>query len=885
MSIRAYPGAKNPTHEISLTDGVETWGLRLDGGPRAIQEIPLTPSTLRISGGDSKFGDWEPGMAQIEQRTWEGGRGLEDFADDPTRFYDSMNAWTMTPGRIMPAPQWRFAQGLRDADGYLPGNIGWVALSGDRQYMARSFTADPLNGVSYVADKAYLWVRRVGSPGGSLVVELWTDAGDLPDGIRRQAKGHIGRIVKGQEYNAQANGDAPSKVPLPEESAAIAEVDTQAITDVVSVFHGFDWDRPVTLDDGTIYWLVVYDDGTPNRANHWEVGVTNKGDGIPLKSTDGNIWSSADEKIHFRVVDADQRRKFKMFTFRGALYSIEQPEGRGKSRLYLNGDRGAAEKSPKFKIRTLYDSDKTWEANAWKGAFIRIVDGRGAGQARRIVRNTANYLEVTPNWDIPLAGNSDYVIYATDRWTDISPTSGDKFDTRVTGVAVADAVVYFARGMNAPILKMRFNSGAHEFADDTEMADLLYLFNNPTEGPQLFRANSNNVTVARSKPKDWGSDLAFKAEVDVGDDHYGITNLVDYNDQLWIMKEDSLWTLSKDLPVKLNVGLEAMPESANGAAVAAQGLFLYLSWSHSLQRLYGGSLDDVGPWQGAGLPRGRQGVVSSLTPAISWLIAGIDAGEGTSSVLVWDGRGWHEIFRAWEPGQRVRGVFWQACPGTRPRLWVDVGGELVYLEFPHNTLNPSKDHGFKFQHEAVVELAAVDLGAARLPKFIKEMTLITERLNRSNEVHLEYQLDNQVGSNQWVSAEAFHRAPQEALPINQGDVRRIRPRLRLLTSWVRRPPLVVATVIEGYARTPLKYQWNMRLKVSDLQSSDGRSAGDFVDWLKGAAQSARKIRMNAIWEGMDDTLVIVEPPTLLRQFTNTLLNWWGGVVTISLREV
>ena len=86
MSIRVYPGAKNPSHEISLSDGIRRWGLRLDGGPGAIQEIPMTPSTLQFTGGGTKFGDWEPGMSHIEQRTWEGGRGQQDFVDDPTRF-------------------------------------------------------------------------------------------------------------------------------------------------------------------------------------------------------------------------------------------------------------------------------------------------------------------------------------------------------------------------------------------------------------------------------------------------------------------------------------------------------------------------------------------------------------------------------------------------------------------------------------------------------------------------------------------------------------------------------------------------------------------------------------------------------------------------------
>src|SRR3989304_9904124 len=116
MPIRVYPGAANPSHELSLSDGVQTWGLRLDGGPEALREEPLTPSTLRFNNGVSNFGAWEPGLAQIEQRDWSGGRGLETFsaadADSAKRYYDSQSAWTLTPGKLFPAPQWKLARGF-----------------------------------------------------------------------------------------------------------------------------------------------------------------------------------------------------------------------------------------------------------------------------------------------------------------------------------------------------------------------------------------------------------------------------------------------------------------------------------------------------------------------------------------------------------------------------------------------------------------------------------------------------------------------------------------------------------------------------------------------------------------------------------------------------
>jgi hypothetical protein len=102
--VRVYAGATNPSHELSLSDGVLTWGLRLESGPEAIVERPLTPSSLRLS-GVSGFGAWEPGLAQIEQRDWSGGRGAERLAAETARsYFDGQNAWTLSPGRVHAPP-------------------------------------------------------------------------------------------------------------------------------------------------------------------------------------------------------------------------------------------------------------------------------------------------------------------------------------------------------------------------------------------------------------------------------------------------------------------------------------------------------------------------------------------------------------------------------------------------------------------------------------------------------------------------------------------------------------------------------------------------------------------------------------------------------------
>ncbi|KAA3643432.1 MAG: hypothetical protein DWQ07_23245 [Chloroflexi bacterium] len=863
MAIIVHPGAPNPTHEISLSDGVQTWGLKLDGGPGALQEIPMTPSTLQFTGGGSKFGDWEPGMSHIEQRTWEGGRGLEDFAEDSTRYYDSMNAWTLTPGRVMPAPQWRFAKGLRESYEELPGNVSWRALLGNEKYVSAAITVGESG---FDVQAAYIWLRRKGSP-GVLTAAIYSDSGGEPD----------------------------EALPNSSQSVSIADVE-----DVVSVFQVFDVSQSADLAADTVYHLVVYASANDNAANHWEVGVYTFGEGARI-SVDGISWSQATYSLYHRIVDAGIKRRMHMFELEGALYAVDEREDGSAAKLYMNGDRGVQNDSVSGSqsVSNLVDEDKSWVADRWAGAWVRIVSGSGEGQQRLLESNTADTLVLGADWDVTPDNTTNYVIYATDEWADITPDSGDQFSAPVSSVVVFNDIVAFAQGQAANVLKMRFNAAAsppaHDFDADSNKADLLYVFYDPDDGAQVWRASNDVKTVSRSNPTLWGINLSFATAIEIGEDSAPITRLVDYNYQLWILKTDSAWVIDKDandndIARKLNLGLSALRDVRNGLAATVQKGFLYFSVGHSLGRMYQSSLDDVGPWKGVLRPDKRHGHIGALLPlGIEWLAVGVDGGdENLSSVLVYDGAGWHELMRGWEMGQRVEGLYWQACPGTRARLWVNVGGELILLEFPKDTLIPLRDRGLAYQHECIIETATIDMGAARLPKFIKEMSLVSENLTTGIEVHLDYQVDDEIGGDKWISAETFYSSPEDTLPINAGDVRAIRLRFRMLTNQSDVPPIGIASIVEGFSRTPLKYQWNMRIKLADMQSNKSggieRDADGFLQWLKDAARQARKVRMRSIWQGMDDVYVIVEPPTLLRQFTNTVTGWWGGSVNITLRE-
>jgi hypothetical protein len=103
------------------------------------------------------------------------------------------------------------------------------------------------------------------------------------------------------------------------------------------------------------------------------------------------------------------------------------------------------------------------------------------------------------------------------------------------------------------------------------------------------------------------------------------------------------------------------------------------------------------------------------------------------------------------------------------------------------------------------------------------------------------------------------------------------------------PPMINALILKGFARTPIKRQWNMRImKSSILRDKNGnpdQDVNDFYKWLWRVSESASGLRMRSVWSHMDDLWVVVEPPAITRTFTNTITSTWGGWFMLTVREL
>jgi hypothetical protein len=335
-----------------------------------------------------------------------------------------------------------------------------------------------------------------------------------------------------------------------------------------------------------------------------------------------------------------------------------------------------------------------------------------------------------------------------------------------------------------------------------------------------------------------------------------------------VFREDGLGVIANDRFNAIDTGIEKTPSRANGAMAISHGQFLYYSWLHSVIRVYGSSHDDIGDdYRGLGLPDGREGEYSDADSYLKLVFFGINADAGTSSVLAWDGMGWHEVLRNPRTAARIRMVKIQVCPSTRNRLWTDLGGgNLAFQELPLYKSSPRLASGARYMHEGVLESAAIDMGTASgLAKFFKELTATVRNLNAFGRVvYVDIQTDDDVHTATWTYVDVMSRSPESTVFLGLQNVRRFAYRLRLCTTDNTIPIDVEGVVPNGYARVPFKFVFTMQIQAGGIFSRRGKlaTADELMRWLMDSARQPGRVRMDSVFEMAHGFHVIIHPPRM-----------------------
>ena len=438
---------------------------------------------------------------------------------------------------------------------------------------------------------------------------------------------------------------------------------------------------------------------------------------------------------------------------------------------------------------------------------------------------------------------------------------------------------------------MRWNSATpgYDWADDgSNKADVLFVDDDPVDGAQMWRGENDSVDISRSDKKAWGTGLAFRTEIPIGSADFDITGFAKYDKALYTMKKNHPYKIVNDRAEPFLKQLGFSPSEFQGVGAIEYDIFFYIPWAGwTLNEFFGSSLTDVGYKE---FTSDRVGNYSSLTPHPGGLFATIDAGAGTSSIMVrHKGRSsWHEIFRGYEAGARIRNSVWQDNPGDRPRLWFSIAGELMSMKFPRR-FNPEKDTSLEYHHEGVTVFSKIDMNAASLYKYFMDLTLRSRNLTEDINVSLDYKVDADIEdtTREWVNPGTFISSPREVISIRRGEVTKIQPRLRLNTNLRATPPIIEAYNLEGFTRTPFKVNFHIRAILDSLsidkQGNPDFEPDDIITFLTMAAKKAKILTLKSEYTFAENVPVIVEPFTLIPNEPDSEGNW-SGTITFTVRE-
>ena len=783
-----------PTHDVILTDpdsvevGLVLCNSKGDHDPFAITRSPMIRTAMKTTTGNQKYSDFEPPWTPIAQDDWSGGRGKEDYDDDITRFMDSKRANTMN-GKIILGPQETYTTSTMEQ--HMPGSVSWHPLiTGDANYIAKSSVASH----SFSAGKIAIFVRRIGTPAADLTIEICADDGGEPGSVIR----------------------------------TIA-IDTDDITDVVSEFFTHEF-TAYAWTATTTYWIKVYSTGDAD--DHWEIGVEDATGTTEESDDSGSTWTTAAYDLYYRVTYAQQEYQQRLMSYQRSMFLVRW-DGSDVT-MYVSGDKGVADANTGA-LTTLIDATKSWSTDWWEGAVVLIIGGTGSDDEvpyRTIASNTGDTLTVTEAWTTEHDTTTEYAILGSNRWTLIE---GHGLTALPTDIIIINDIVYFAQGDSINMRRMQWTaaSGYSWAADSTNKAYKLAAVQNTDGDWEIWKGNNDTVGVAKASVAAWATDLSFGAAITFQDPWGKINALISYGDTtqlLWIMREGSVFYISEDKPFEIPLPeMHNLMETTNGQVAMVWGVYLFFNLADGLERYYSRQLDDYGPNRDEGLPSDRQGVVSDLLGYPGSFFAAIDAGDdGFSSVMNHNGTGWHEYYRAPMAGERITSIASQSIPGELiSRLWISMGDEVIWLPL---VLRPENDANFTYTHEGTLTSGYMYAGLQDIFKLYQSVKLFTENLGSDCTVELDYQLDEDTA---WSRAsDTFDTSPIQEVNLLSSlseTGKRMRYRIRLLTTDNSKTPKIKSVVVETVSRIPVKFAYSLpyRLKDNDhdlLGADESRTA-------------------------------------------------------------
>lgn len=865
MALSAGADIDRPSHHILLTDrDSNQLGLIISDSegkenPLGLKRNPTPRSALKMSQGGGEYEDFVEPYSSRMQKDWSGGMGMDDL-EDYTRYQHAFMINTAVKNKIMLAGRPTITTGYVNQDLDFYRNTDFVDVDGANRYWARKFPAS----VTYDPDFVWLHFKYTGAIGTELLTVRVCD-----DDAGGSKPGTVQETVTISLYGEGGAGDiepwAHSLVSVP---LAVPLSSTSFVAT-------------------TNYWIEVIGPASPPTGAHWRVGGNPDAATNSKVSSDGSTYGAAPMDLLFRFFEtlSDGNVASELFDYRGLKYALRNPSTGGAPSLWHNGYRGVATGGQDS--TWLADTNRSWAANALVGSIVKIVEGPGKGEWKKITWNTATVCTIGGSWKVtPVAGQSEYVIVAVDWWTEIT---GHGLTAPVTDIFMSsEDVCYFCQGDDATYRRMIYDktTDAHIFDDDGGANYAVHMVEVPESNDdgdavqRIYRTENKGGAVASfADVQAWGVDLSWGDDIVCGKKHTLITNLDYYGapPRPWVFKEDIVGEIvdKQFQPIPLRE-MEAVASSDNARTTLVHNLFLYFNMLRGgFERFYQQNLDDMGPNRDDGLQAGYSGPITAAVGYPGMFYIGISADEwgnvSTSSVTLYNG-GWHHQYRAPVGNWDILSLEIEAIPGaTLDRLWVSVGQDIVWLPIPSDTRDPAQDPNYPFYHEGMINLSSQYFDYKDLTKFFDKLRIFCEDLSGSDQfVTGTYDIYDDTGAHELTYVSYRYGAIDFSVVSpdghNAGLGGRIKVNLVLHTIDGSKSPKIKAVRWDALIFQEVKYRYDCTIRIMD-NGKDLLDQAEVLDTVEAYHTRLEDwigypLTMNCAWGPWDGDTVFIDPHVL-----------------------
>jgi len=390
------------------------------------------------------------------------------------------------------------------------------------------------------------------------------------------------------------------------------------------------------------------------------------------------------------------------------------------------------------------------------------------------------------------------------------------------------------------------------------------------------------------------------------EDEVRVNNIVPYGSSSgiginpYILTESGVYEIQQENDnaiVKLPIGeISAFASHNNGVAYCTNDVYLYFNLGRKIERYYNGNLEDIGPDLDSGLPANRQGDISALVSYPGRVYASIDAGSGTkySSILLYKGNGWHEMYRA-AAGERIYKMYYQAIPGSNTgRLWFSQSDDLKWI--PVST-NPDTDTDYRFTSTGYIETGWIYAGMLAINKVFDSLTVFLENTTEEKQyIRAHYQTDE---NSSWTFISHYNSLIESHdIASTRPTGRRIRFRLTLNSDSSTVTPELIAYSVDLYGIVPVKYQYTWTALLSEFNGYDvnldgeeqialgySNAAETALAKLDAWTDAATVLTMNSRFSVYDSKTVLLTAPAHVPVDINSELQLERHVLNITCHDL